>query len=138
VYSQSVLDVPGRRPQHCGRNVGNEDFDEKIAWLELRKLIIMNTSQLMEPLKYYLYRTMLDRTLWKVQKSHYSTLVMIFMPHEAQGKQRKLATSIPRSVSHSGPSTGTTLRPANQPDPKPNAAFSLSPHNVLVFVSKVV
>ena len=51
----------------------------------------MNTSQLMEPLKYYLYRTMLDRTLWKVQKSHYSTLVMIFMPHEAQGKQRKLA-----------------------------------------------
>ena len=40
MYSQSVLDVPWRRPQHCGRNVGNEDFDEKIAWLELRKHII--------------------------------------------------------------------------------------------------
>jgi len=53
VYSQSVLDVPWRRLQHCGWNVGNEDFDEKIAWLELRKLIIMNTSQPMEPLKYY-------------------------------------------------------------------------------------
>jgi len=46
------MHVPWRRPQHCGRNVGNEDFDEKITWLELRKLIIMNTSQRMEPLKY--------------------------------------------------------------------------------------
>ena len=46
--------------------------------------------------------------------------VMVFMPHEAQGKQRKLA------LPHHGPyrildltSTGATVRPVDQPDQKP-------------------